>query len=117
MTTKRTLSSLTPYQLAKTITNNRHRDDFAGFEPFIELPDRSLKDYYAVIPNPVSLVKLQKRVRGIQGRSAATGTSDFKNWTAFEDEASFIWKNAYHYNEDGSDIFLLAKELEVGCRF
>lgn len=88
-------------------------DDFAGFEPFVELPDRSLKDYYAVIPNPVSLVKLQKRVKGIQGRGAATGISDFKNWAAFEEEASFIWKNAYHYNEDGSDIFLLAKELEA----
>lgn len=24
-----------------------------------------------------------------------------------------IWKNAYHYNEDGSEIFVLAKDLEV----
>ena len=99
------------------IINAYRRDDFAGFEPFVELPDRSLKDYYAVIPNPVSLVKLQKRIRGIQGRSAATGISDFKSWAAFEDDASFIWKNAYHYNEDGSDIFLLAKELEVGSHY
>jgi hypothetical protein len=98
---------------SQLITNAVQRDDFAGFEPFIELPDRSLKDYYAIIPNPLSLVGLQKKVKGIRGKAAATGVSDFKNWAAFEEEASLIWRNAYHYNEDGSDIFVLARELQV----
>jgi hypothetical protein len=62
----------------------------------------------------VSLKSLQKKVKGATGRNAATGVSEFKSWAAFEDEASKIWKNAYIYNEDGSAIFLLAKELEVG---
>jgi hypothetical protein len=75
-------------------TNTLRRDDFAGFEPFIELPDRSLKDYYAVIREPLSLVGLQKKVKGIRGRVAPTGVSDFKNWAAFEEEASLIWRNA-----------------------
>ena len=53
----------------------------------------------------------QKRVKG--QKNATPGGSDFKTWGAFEEEASHMWRNAYHYNEDGSDIFALAKELEV----
>lgn len=66
-----------------------------------------------MIPHPVSLKSLQKKVRGIHGRNEITGASDFKSWKSFEEEASSIWKNAWHYNEDGSDISLLAKELEA----
>jgi len=42
-----------------------------------------------------------------------TGSTDFKSWKSFEEEASSIWKNAWHYNEDGSEISLLAKDLQV----
>jgi hypothetical protein len=77
------------------------------------LPPRSLKDYYEVIAEPLSLKALQKQVRGQHGRGEATYVSDFKTWAALEDQASLIWKNAYHYNEDGSEIFSLAQELEV----
>jgi Bromodomain len=51
----------------------------------------------------MSLKKIQKLVKG----------SEFKFWAAFEEETSTIWKNAWHYNEDGSDISNLAKDLEV----
>ena len=88
--------------------------DYAYFEPFIFLPDRSLKDYFEVIAEPLSLKGLQKQVRGQHGRKAATYISVFKSWAAFEDQSSLIWKNAYHYNEDGSEIFVMAQELEVG---
>lgn len=77
------------------------------------LPPRTLKDYYEVIAEPLSLKAFQKQVRGQHGREKATYVSDFKNWAAFEDQASLIWKNAYHYNEDGSEIFVMAQELEV----
>lgn len=77
------------------------------------MPPRSLKDYYHVIPNPHCLKDLQKRVKGTYGGRNATGVSDFKSWAALEEDASLIWKNAYHYNEDGSEIFVLAKDLEV----
>ncbi|KAI0178780.1 Bromodomain-containing protein [Hypoxylon sp. FL1284] len=87
-------------------------DESPYFEPFIYLPPRSLKDYYEIIAEPLSLKKLQKQVRGQRGRGGATYVSDFKNWAAFEDQASLIWKNAYHYNEDGSEISLMAQELE-----
>ncbi|KAI0876891.1 Bromodomain-containing protein [Hypoxylon argillaceum] len=87
-------------------------DEYPYFEPFVFLPPRTLKDYYEVIAEPLSLKALQKQVRGQHGRSEATYVSDFKGWAAFEDQASLIWKNAYHYNEDGSDIFMMAQELE-----
>ncbi|ESZ99018.1 hypothetical protein SBOR_0552 [Sclerotinia borealis F-4128] len=87
-------------------------DEFFEFEPFVTLPPRSLKDYYQVIPNPHCLKDLQKRVKGTHGKSS-TGVSDFKSWAALEEDASLIWKNAYHYNEDGSEIFVLAKDLET----
>lgn len=90
------------------------RGDYPYFEPFVYLPPRTLKDYYEIIAEPLSLKALQKQVRGQHGRGAATYISDFKSWAAFEDQASLIWKNAYHYNEDGSEIFVMAQELEVG---
>ncbi|KAI2614845.1 Bromodomain-containing protein [Hypoxylon sp. NC1633] len=86
--------------------------EFPYFEPFVYLPPRTLKDYYEIIAEPLSLKALQKQVRGQHGRGGATYVSDFKGWAAFEDQASLIWKNAYHYNEDGSEISLMAQELE-----
>ncbi|KAH0559974.1 hypothetical protein GP486_003504 [Trichoglossum hirsutum] len=81
--------------------------------PFINLPSRKLVDYYAIIKHPVSLRGLEKLVRGIQGRNEATGVSVFKNWKDFEDEVSYIWRNARQYNEDGSEITELAGQLEA----
>ncbi|KAI1131794.1 Bromodomain-containing protein [Nemania abortiva] len=94
------------------IRKKEEGDDYQYFEPFIYLPPRTLRDYYEVIAEPLSLKALQKQVRGQHGRLEATWVSDFKGWAAFEDQASLIWKNAYHYNEDGSDIFMMAQELE-----
>ncbi|PNP58730.1 hypothetical protein THARTR1_01746 [Trichoderma harzianum] len=93
----------------------RHQEpeyDDAYFEPFINLPPRALKDYYKVITDPLSIKKLQKMVRGVQGRHDATGVSEFKSWSAFEEKTKLLWNNAYFYNEEGSDIFVLAQELE-----
>lgn len=86
------------------------------FIDFLNLPPRSLKEYFDVIAEPMSLKALQKQVRGQRGRSAATGVSEFKSWSLFEDQAGLIWKNAYHFNEDGSPIYQLAQELEVGSQ-
>lgn len=91
-------------------------DDYPKYEAFINLPDRkAYKDYYKVIPHPVSLNKLKKEVRGTNAANGreSTGVTNFKTWESFEEEASLIWKNALHYNEDGSDISLLAKDLEI----
>lgn len=89
-----------------------HRDQLI-FAPFIHLPSRTLTDYYRIIKRPVSLKSAQKLVRGIKGRDPPTGSTFLKSWQAFEDEVSYIWKNARTYNEDGSAISELAGELEV----
>lgn len=67
-----------------------------------------------MIPHPVSFNTLKKHIRGSHNKSEVVGVSDFKSWDAFEEEASCIWKNAKHYNEDGSAISSLATNLEVG---
>ncbi|PHH67317.1 hypothetical protein CDD81_80 [Ophiocordyceps australis] len=82
------------------------------FEPFQNLPPRSLKDYYKVIDDPMSLKKLQKMVKGIHGRNGATGVSVFKSWSAMAEKAKLLWTNAMYYNEEGSEIFELALELQ-----
>ncbi|KAL6919547.1 hypothetical protein FSST1_003573 [Fusarium sambucinum] len=82
------------------------------FEAFINLPPRSLKEYYKVISDPMSLRKLQRAVKGMHGRGGSTGVSDFKSWAAFEEKAKLLWTNAYFFNEEGSEIYSVAQELE-----
>ncbi|CCU76933.1 Bromodomain containing protein [Blumeria hordei DH14] len=87
-------------------------NDPVTFEPFITLPSRKeYKDYYNIITHPVALKDLQRAVRGI--RLKTPGISEFKTWSAFEGEASYIWKNAFLYNEDNSEIFKLAREMQL----
>ncbi|KAL2063501.1 hypothetical protein VTL71DRAFT_5306 [Oculimacula yallundae] len=89
-------------------------DDFAAFEPFVELPSKvDYADYYQLIDHPVSLKTLKKGVKGVKGKYAPTGISNYATWGAFEEEASHIWKNAFKYNEDGSDISILAQEFKT----
>jgi hypothetical protein len=90
-----------------------HRSGLQIFLPFHQLPSRSLKDYYAIIKDPVSLNAVQKKVRGVIGRNAPTGHTELKSWDAFEQMTSMIWMNAREYNEDGSDLYNVSIELEV----
>ncbi|EME79415.1 uncharacterized protein MYCFIDRAFT_90064 [Pseudocercospora fijiensis CIRAD86] len=88
-------------------------DGMAIFTPFVYLPSRKLEDYYKVIRHPVSIKGVQKLVKGVHGRNPPTGHTDFKTWDQFEQEVSFIWRNARDYNEDGSDMYQLANEFEA----
>ncbi|KAL9001836.1 MAG: hypothetical protein Q9188_005210 [Gyalolechia gomerana] len=91
-------------KIVAEMMNLKNDDDELIVGPFISLPSRELRDYYRIIKHPVSLRSVQKAVQGVRGRDKPTGTSNFKSWATFEEETSCIWKNAYHYNEDGSDI-------------
>ncbi|KAF4898030.1 Chromatin structure-remodeling complex subunit rsc4 [Colletotrichum fructicola] len=99
-------------KIVEEMLRKREDEPEAYFEPFVNLPPRALKDYYRVIKEPISIKKLQKSVKGVKGRNEATGTSEFKNWAAFEESASLLWKNACFYNEEGSEIYELAQELK-----
>jgi hypothetical protein len=82
--------------------------------PFIGKPDRNLyRDYYEIIQHPVSLRTIQKQVRGTDSRKNPSRTTAFPTWKSFEEEVAYIWRNAREYNEDGSDISMLAGILEV----
>lgn len=82
--------------------------------PFIGKPDRNLyRDYYEIIHHPVSLRSIQQRVRGTDSRRKALKTTAFPTWDSFEEEVSFLWRNAREYNEDGSEISALAGVLEA----
>lgn len=82
--------------------------------PFIGKPDRNLyRDYYEIIQHPVSLRSIQKKVRGTDRRKIPSRTTAYPTWRDFEEEVSYIWRNAREYNEDGSEIYMLAGVLEV----
>lgn len=66
-----------------------------------------------MISEPLSLRKLQKMVQGRLSRTDTAGVSYFKSWAAFEEKAKLLWENAYYYNEEGSEIYELAQDLEV----
>lgn len=104
---------LSSQPLKGTLPTNSSRDDWPYFDAFLNLPPKSLKDYYQLIEEPISLTKLQRLIKGMHGRGGATGISDFKSWAAFEEKASLLWDNALYYNEDGSEISELAQELKV----
>lgn len=87
------------------------------FTPFVNLPPRTLTDYYNAIKNPVSLKAIMKLVHGILGRHNVTGVTEFRSWDSFEAEFSKIWENARFYNEDDSEIYALSTQLEVGRCF
>ncbi|KAJ5545332.1 Bromodomain [Penicillium sp. DV-2018c] len=81
--------------------------------PFIGKPDRNLyRDYYEIIQHPVSLRSIQKRVRGTDSRKNTSRTTAYPTWQSFEEEVSYIWRNARDYNEDDSEISILAGVLE-----
>ncbi|KAI9651801.1 MAG: hypothetical protein M1831_007583 [Alyxoria varia] len=86
----------------------------AIYTPFVNLPPRTLTDYYAFIQNPTSLRSVLRKVRGVRrkGDKPSDGSTEFKSWDAFIQEIGKIWNNARSYNEDDSEIFVLAGEFE-----
>jgi len=53
------------------------------------------------------------KIIGFHGRAGATGITELKSWDALDCEMSKIWDNCRQFNQEGSDIYELAGELEV----
>ena len=75
------------------------------------------KAYYEVIQHPVSLRGIQKRARGIGWKNNPMKKTAFPTWQSFEEEMGYLWSNAREFNEDGSEISILAGKLEVFSQF
>ncbi|CAI6281041.1 unnamed protein product [Periconia digitata] len=99
-------------QIIRELMEYTDPDGLLIFSPFVNLPNRALRDYYQLIKEPVSLQRVHKRVRGIQGRGDPTDITEYKSWDAFAKIVSMIWKNARTYNEDGSELYNVSIELE-----
>lgn len=82
-------------------------DDDLLILPFEKLPDKQqLPDYYEVIANPIALDMIKKKAK-------------MKKYTKVDDvlrDLELMFSNAQLYNEDGSDIFEAAVELQKQTR-
>ncbi|QQK45509.1 Bromodomain [Penicillium digitatum] len=100
-------------KIMSELTRLKDSDGHQVSYPFIGKPDRNLyRDYYEIIQHPVSLRSIQKRVRGTDSRKNLSKTTAYPTWQSFEEEVSYVWRNAREYNEDDSDISILAGVLE-----
>ena len=70
---------------------------------FRELPDkREYPDYYRIIPLPIALSHIRKRIN----------THQYKTVTAFRDDVRLMFTNARTYNQEGSWVYVDAVEME-----
>ncbi|KAI0296669.1 SNF2 family N-terminal domain-containing protein [Russula brevipes] len=81
-----------------TDENGRKRCDL-----FRELPDkREYPDYYRIIPSPIALSHIRKRINSHQ----------YKAVTGFRDDVRLMFTNARTYNQEGSWVYVDAVEME-----
>ncbi|PLW50173.1 hypothetical protein PCANC_05558 [Puccinia coronata f. sp. avenae] len=73
-------------------------------EEFRTLPDKTRwKRYYSIIPEPIAF-------ENIAARNSKQGYKDFES---FQDDVLRIFKNAQHFNEDGSMVWNDSRALEA----
>ena len=74
---------------------------------FFEKPSkRQYPEYYKIIARPTALADIRKSAE----------KSRYGTWDAFFEEVRLIWKNAKEFNEEDSEIYRYAEELEVCLR-
>ena len=73
-------------------------------DPFIKLvPKAQYPDYYMIIPNPIAMENIQKKINRLEYQSLKDFVTDIR----------LLCNNARTYNEDGSILFQDANEIEV----
>ena len=74
--------------------------------PFIDLPPKKhFADYYAIIPEPIAMKQIDKRIK----KEEYSSVNDFKR------DIKLLVANAKQYNEDGSVIFVDAVAIDVSA--
>jgi hypothetical protein len=66
-------------------------------------PKKDYPEYYKVIKRPIAILEVRKGIE--KGK--------ITDWETFASEVGLIWTNAREFNEDGSEIYEMANELEV----
>ncbi|KIW23528.1 uncharacterized protein PV07_11720 [Cladophialophora immunda] len=77
------------------------QEDAINFEEKVSKKD--YPDYYKLVKKPTSI----SDVRALVEKDA------IQDWDALAKEVRLIWDNAKDYNQEGSDIYLMAEKLEV----
>jgi ATP-dependent helicase STH1/SNF2 len=87
----------------KAITNCADENGRKRCDLFRELPDkREYPDYYRIIPSPIALSHIRKRINAHQ----------YKTVTNFRDDVRLMFTNARTYNQEGSWVYVDAVEME-----
>ena len=73
-------------------------------DPFIKLvPRTQYPDYYIIIPNPIAMENIQRKIN----------KNEYQSLREFRDDIRLLCNNARTYNEDGSLLFQDANDIEV----
>eukprot|EP00316_Scyphosphaera_apsteinii_P000730 CAMPEP_0119326096 /NCGR_PEP_ID=MMETSP1333-20130426/67457_1 /TAXON_ID=418940 /ORGANISM="Scyphosphaera apsteinii, Strain RCC1455" /LENGTH=559 /DNA_ID=CAMNT_0007334293 /DNA_START=81 /DNA_END=1760 /DNA_ORIENTATION=- len=85
------------YKLLKTLISQPHA---WPFEKPVD-PTR-YPDYYQIVPDPIDLGTIKKRLE----------SGELNDQEDFAEDVRRVWKNCYMYNQDGTDVHRMAKDLE-----
>lgn len=73
-------------------------------DPFIKLvPKNMYPDYYIVITNPIAMEQIQKKIN----------KHEYQQLREFVADIKLLFNNARTYNEDGSQLYIDANNIEV----
>lgn len=89
-------------RILKSLKKPKSKDGVFMLGPFERLPDKAeMPEYYQVITQPMAYDVLKKKAK----RKKYSSTEEFMK------DVELMFKNAMHFNEDGSDIHTWAQEL------
>lgn len=95
------------HELLKGLRKYRSANGELLVDPFEKLPDRQAHpDYYTTIQNPISLHEIKRKHKRKQYASVDSALQDLE----------LMFENAKEYNEEGSDIYEAASELQHHSR-
>lgn len=91
------------YDYPERGTDNSNCTDpaYSNFEERVSKKD--YPDYYKVIKKPTSISDVRALVE----------SDAIPDWDTLAKEVRLIWDNAKEYNQEGSDIYIMAEKLEV----
>jgi chromatin structure-remodeling complex subunit RSC1/2 len=95
------------HAVLKGLRKFKNDDDELLVLPFEKVPDKAANpDYYATISNPIALDNIKKKAKRKKYRSVDQVLGDLE----------LMFENAKQYNEEGSDIYKAAVELQARAR-